>query len=460
MEKNNKIVKYKKPFRINIGLIVFVFIFCYLIFNVYSYMTAKHISPYEVEYGTMAENNIYKGLILRSEQIYHSDFTGELNYYVRETSKVSYNNLVYSVDENGDISKMIEDASKDSAELDADHLEEIETDIQNFQTSYHHLNFYSVYDFKENLSSTLNEALSLNALYQLSDYTAGGASFHQVTADIPGIVLYYTDGYEGITTDSFTADMFHEADYDRTSSRESAKINAGEPAYKLITSETWNIVVPIEKTLADRLAEHDTLQLRFIKDDKKAYATYVLTEKEGQKYLILTLQNGMVRYAKDRYIEIELITTAESGLKIPNSSIIEKEFYTIPTEYFMQGGDSDSQGLLVERTNEDGSTVTEFVAPTIYYETDQYYYVDSEQISVNDKLIKADSSSTYTVGTDTATLQGVYNINKGYAVFKQIDILYQNNEYTIVKTGTAYGLALYDHIALDGTKISENELIK
>ena len=33
-------------------------------------------------------------------------------------------------------------------------------------------------------------------------------------------------------------------------------------------------------------------------------------------------------------------------------------------------------------------------------------------------------------------------------------------EYTIVKTGTTYGIALYDHIALDGTKIDENQLIK
>lgn len=35
-----------------------------------------------------------------------------------------------------------------------------------------------------------------------------------------------------------------------------------------------------------------------------------------------------------------------------------------------------------------------------------------------------------------------------------------DEEYTIVKTGTTYGIALYDHIALDGTKIDENQLIK
>ena len=64
------------------------------------------------------------------------------------------------------------------------------------------------------------------------------------------------------------------------------------------------------------------------------------------------------------------------------------------------------------------------------------------------------------LGSDTAVLKGVYNINKGYAVFKQIDILYQNEEYTVVRTGTSYGIALYDHIALDGSKVKENELVK
>jgi hypothetical protein len=150
----------------------------------------------------------------------------------------------------------------------------------------------------------------------------------------------------------------------------------------------------------------------------------------------------------------------ETGLKIPNSSIIDKEFYTIPIDYFMKGGDSNAEGLLIAGTDEAGNTATEFISPTIYYETDQFYYVDSEDVSAGDIVLKSDSNATYVVGTDTAVLKGVYNINKGYAVFKQIDILYQNKEYTIVRTGTTYGIALYDHIALDGSKVNENELIK
>ena len=52
-----------------------------------------------------------------------------------------------------------------------------------------------------------------------------------------------------------------------------------------------------------------------------------------------------------------------------------------------------------------------------------------------------------------------YNINKGYADFKQINILYNNDEYSIVESNTAYGLNVYDYIVLDATTVSEDELI-
>ena len=96
--KNKKVVRYRKPFNSNIGVIIFIFIFIYMVYNIFSYMTAAHISVYEVEQGTMARNNIYRGLILRDEQVYLSAYTGTLNYYIREASRVGAGNLICSVD--------------------------------------------------------------------------------------------------------------------------------------------------------------------------------------------------------------------------------------------------------------------------------------------------------------------------------------------------------------------------
>ena len=54
---------------------------------------------------------------------------------------------------------------------------------------------------------------------------------------------------------------------------------------------------------------------------------------------------------------------------------------------------------------------------------------------------------------------GVYNINKGYADFRQIVILYQNEEYAIVKSNTAYGLNVYDYIVLDSATVHDDDFI-
>lgn len=463
MKKNKKVVRYRKPFNINIGIIIFIIIFIYLVFNVYTYLTTVHIPIYEVEQGTMAENNVYRGLVLREEEVVQAPFSGAVNYYVREVSRIGYGTLVYSVDENGDVSKKLNEANKDMANLNKESLSNIEERIAQFENTYDPMSYYHVYPFRDDISSTLSEALNLGALQEFSDYAANAQNnhtFHPVYTDKPGIVTYYTDGFEHVTADNFTAAMFDEASYQRENLAPNLTVEAGDAVYKRIDSEQWQIIIPVQKTLAKKLAESDTIKIRFVKDGKTAYATYEIQKKKKQNYLILTLRNAMIRYAKDRFLEVELLLNEETGLKIPNSAITEKEFFAVPIVFFTKGGDSDTEGLLVERTDNKGKRQTEYLSPTIYYKTEEYYYIDSEVVSAKDQVIRPNSTDTYTIGTDTASLKGVYNVNKGYAVFKQIDILYHNEEYTIVKTGTPYGISLYDHIALDSSKVSEDELLK
>ena len=44
-------------------------------------------------------------------------------------------------------------------------------------------------------------------------------------------------------------------------------------------------------------------------------------------------------------------------------------------------------------------------------------------------------------------------------MFRRIEVLYENEEYCIVKNGTQYGLSVYDHIALDGKTAVEQKII-
>lgn len=463
LKKETNVIKYRKPLNIHIGVVVFIVIFIYLIFNIYMYFTETHISPYEVEYGTMAANNIYRGLVLRDETVYTSEYKGAVNYYVKEYAKVGYNDLIYTVDEKGSVADKINEAKKDAVQLNNSISENLSELLNSFQLSYNSIDFYRVYAAKDEINSLLNETLSMDALNQISEYANTAEenhTFHRVRTLTDGIIAYYIDGFETVTTDSFYRAMFNEADYQRENLKVKGNIASGEAAFKIINSEQWHIILPISADLADNLKENTVIRIRFIKDEKEMYATYTIQENGGEYYMILTMKNAMVRYASERYLEVELLLAEETGLKIPNTAIVEKEFYTIPAEYFLKGDNSSSDGLLIEKTDKNGNQSTEFINPTIYYRTEDECYIDSEYVQAGDRLIKADSTEQYIIGNDTASLQGVYNINKGYAVFKQIEILLQNEEYTIVKTGTNYGIALYDHIALDGSKIQEDELIK
>ena len=98
---SNKIVKYRKPLNINIGMVIFAAIFVYIIICIFSYFTQKHIVPYEVKAGSLSSNNIYQVIALRNEDVVNAGQAGYINYYAREGERVAVNNLDYTLDESG-----------------------------------------------------------------------------------------------------------------------------------------------------------------------------------------------------------------------------------------------------------------------------------------------------------------------------------------------------------------------
>ncbi len=458
-KKNNKVVKYRRGFNLNIGFIVFFVIIIYVIFHLFTYFTSKPVSEYEVQQGTIATNNIYKGLILRQESVVYAEESGSLNYYAANGSKVSTKDVVYSVDTDGSISSQITGAQSDASAMTDETADDIISDINSFSSSYNSQNFYKVYTFKNNLSSTLTQVLSQSALTNLGDTISSAEAnntFYTFNPSSSGIVYYGLDGYEEITTDNFTLDQYNNTSYEETDLSQNTSINQLDPVYKLITSENWYILINVSDKVAESLNEKSVVKIRFCDDDFTTTVSFDIIKKDDQYFLKLNLKNSLIRYVNERFTNIELVLSSDTGLKIPNSAITTKEFFTIPKQYFTESGDSSDLCVMVQQPSSDSVTI---VNPTIFSENDDYYFVDDEDLSEGDKLVMTDSSTTYTVGTDKDKLIGVYNINKGYAVFKQIKILSENDDYSIVETKTSYGIALYDHIALDGSSVVENQTI-
>lgn len=460
--KNNseKVIHYRR-FHINIGIIIFVFIIIYVIFSVFSYLTTATVSEYEVTQGTITSNHIYKGLAVRSESLVDAPNSGYLNMYTINGSKAGVNDVICSIDTTGTVSSQLDQARDDSI-LDDSVLNQISVEIDNFLKTFDYNYFQTIVTNQEDISSKIDQGVNLALFENMGQDILEGINnhtFYTYKPSSPGIISYSYDGMEDVSVDNYSAESFQMSNYKKTNIEKNQKITEGLPMYRIVHDENWNIIIPVSADTASEFSDKKVMKIKFCKDNYQTYANVSVDCKANKYYLVFSLNKAMIRYVNDRYLDIELVISEKTGLKIPNSSIVEKNFYKIPKDYFMSGGDSSDIGILIQRV-EKNKTYEEFITPTIYYSDDDWFYVDSEMVTNGDKILKSGSTDMYTIGDDIGTLTGVYNINKGYAVFKQIKIISQSEDYSIVETKTAYGIALYDHIALEGDKIIENQTIK
>ena len=132
------------------------------------------------------------------------------------------------------------------------------------------------------------------------------------------------------------------------------------------------------------LKDSSSVHVRFPKDNETMTAAFSMKKVKGSYLGYLAFDSSMVRYAQDRFVDVELILEDQSGLKIPKSAITKKDFYVIPEDYLTQGGNSNSTGVLIDTGKENA----EFQAVDIYYRDTQTgsVYVDPDDFEKNTTL--------------------------------------------------------------------------
>ncbi|MBO5551147.1 MAG: hypothetical protein J5966_04235 [Lachnospiraceae bacterium] len=175
-------------------------------------------------------------------------------------------------------------------------------------------------------------------------------------------------------------------------------------------------------------------------------------------YGCLYLNDSMIAFAADRFVDIELVLDEIRGLKVPNSAIVNREFYIIPAEFATDSSAGDTAGFLRRIYLEDGTESTEYVGADIYNRVGDDLYIDTTVFANGDVLVKPDSSDTFTV-SERESLTGVYNMNKGYADFTKINVINSNKEYSIVESESMYDLQVYDYIVLDGDGVNDSDFV-
>ena len=443
-----------------IELCIFGAMTIYVFVVIFMYLNSEPIKGYEIQMGSLSVAKTYTGIALREEEILQSPYTGYINYYIREGERVSSRDTVYSIDESGKLASLLNSGDLGENTYTDEELAELRSQVIQYGSGFDSKTFGSVYDFKYDLEGSVMKLVNISMYENMEtlNQSSIGGMVSLCSAGKSGYIVYSTDGYETLTPDKITSELYDQTLYEKNRVNNNDLIEKNAVVGKLITDENWSIVIPVDKDRAKELEEESYVKVKFIKTQETSWGQVTILHLADGDYAQLSFNNSCVSFCTERFVDIELVVDDEQGLKIPNSAIAEKEFFIIPAEYMSKGGPNGEYGVSKEKFDENGNVVYEFVQTTVYNSDDNEFYVDNSNLSVGDYICKPDSTDKMAI-SKSGKLIGVYNMNKGYADFKQITILAQNDEYAIVSSNTKYGLTVYDRIVLDASSVDNDDFI-
>lgn len=463
--KGNRKTANADTFQINIGTIIFSIIFIYIVIRILISLPKEKLAIYEVQNSYIDTNINTTALIVRNEKLVNSESSGYVSYYVRDGEKIGKDKTIYTIDETGSVYEKLKDMDSDSLTMSKEGLEEVRTRISNFENYFEFSEFSEIYNFRYDIENAVleltNEAM-IDQLTSLDGEETNAATYKKVNTKEAGIITYYKDGYEDFDIKNFKASDVNKSSYEKKTLKTGEIINEGDPVYKLITSEIWYLVAPISEKEAKELEGQDYVKINIHNSSKNISCSFELTTKDNKHFAIIALDQQMVNYINERYIDIVILQEQNNGLKIPNTSITQKKVYKIPQDYLSKGSDSmDEKFFNIKKLDEKGEVTLKQIEASIYKKDDKFCYVDPNDFSSEDVLVNPENNETLSLSQlEKTDINGVYCVNQGVADFRYIDIIYQDNEYTIVRSEVDYSIAWYDRIILNQSMVKENQIIK
>ena len=442
---------------LNIGFVIFVFILGYILISFLLSLRKPQPSIYEVQKISLATDNLARAVVVREEQNVVTDYSGYVSFYLKNGTRVAKNEAVFSVDD----SRSLRDAQKDKLDysLSEEDIHDVKESISSHARTYETGDYSNIVDLKTEIQTRIVNIIDMYRLENLERLSSdtGTSGLKLCKAPDAGVVSFFTDSLDGLTADAVDASTFDDTKYTSSTLFSSELREAGSTAYKLVTNESWSLVLKLSEE--QFLALDKTKEISFtITDDNLSLTTPVSIYRKGDAYFArINLSKYLIRYINKRFLVVSIDMRQSEGLKIPKKAITVKYFYVVPKQYivYTQG----KTGITVYELDENNEPTYRFYEAEVYYFDDEYAYIDDSVIKQHGQfIIIPHTMNQYQLSTQKK-LEGVYCINKGYAQFRMISRLYEGKDYIIVKSGVDRSINVYDFIWEDAETLSEDQLI-
>lgn len=158
-------------------------------------------------------------------------------------------------------------------------METIKNKIVTYSTSFEEKDFLSVYDFKGDVEASVMELINLNTIENMDDILGDNQTsnvFKAIKADKSGIVSYIIDGYEDKKVENINAALFDKSKYSKSTHKSSDLVEQGTSIYKVVNSESWNVVFELTAQDAEKYKDDDVMKIKFMQDGVVAVGDFAM----------------------------------------------------------------------------------------------------------------------------------------------------------------------------------------
>lgn len=457
MKQDHRIVQLNKEIKANAATIVIAAVLLYVVISVIMSLGKKSVTIYQVSKGDISNDITLEGLAIRNEVVVNTTNSGYICYYITDGEKVKKDSTVCTIDQTGELSNSVKNTDDSQAMLSQSDYTSIRNLLSSYKSTYSDVTFYNAYSFETNANNKIFELMNEIMMQQAGTVKSGVAT---VNAPDSGLVTYYIDGYENYEiSGAIKASDFDKAGYDKKAMKSGDMAEAGSAVVKIIPSEEWNIVAPItDDQLAD-IEGNTYVTFRINNSNFKITMPYTIIQGADGKYINIAIDKYMSNYLSQRFVSVEIVQSDDSGLKIPESAIVEKNVYKIPLSYLSAGSNQTMENRInIQRKDEKGNETIQQMKPRIYKTDEKYAYIDPDGIEDSDVLLDISSNETIAASLlEYEALTGIYFANQGIAEFRQVSIIKTIDEFVLIDGGNE--LKAYDHIVLNASEVSENQVI-
>ncbi len=461
-KKKTKPSRTRNVKSINIIVVIALIVLIYLVVNIVIAMKKEHLSIYEVQAVSMARNNNALAVIIRDEENYYAGSEGYTSFYVRNGQRVGAGDTVFSLNGTKNLYEYLADYDVKYT-MTSDDIKVLKGYISDFNSSYSDSEFDNVFELKESIDAEVQnftDSYLMEKLDTVMEEKGDVIGLSVVKAPRSGIISFFSDSLDGLRADEVTAVTFDREQYKSKNLYDNELKKADSPVYKLVNDEGWSIIIRLNDEQYENLRESASVSFTIKEDNLHLTQKCTIYSQESAHYCRIDMTDYMVRYIKDRFLNIEFDFGSGNGLKIPSSAVTSKDFFVIPENYYVsyeQGNDIIYGFTYMEYDQETKQTSYHFVEADCYYrDKDQgVVYVDTADFTYGQYIYCMEDETLYQVSV-IKQLEGVFNVNKGYAVFRRVEIISDDGEYCIVESNADKSISEYDHIVLNAALIDEN----